>query len=1313
MTKGSVRRPYTVFVAVIAVIVFGVISYLRMTPDLLPNMDFPYVVVVTMYPGAAPEEVETVVTKPMEQSMATLNDIKTVTSSSAENYSLVVLEFEQETNMDSAMVEILQSVQLLSGAWDETVGTPAIIRINPNMIPVMVAAVDSADMDRYQMARFAQETLIPRLEGTTGLASVTAGGLIERTLTVRLSDAKMDWTNRRIRAAIEESLKEAREQLEEAQREIDDSLAQVEAGTAQLQNPSFDISDDLRDQAGDLEDLFGDVQETTAQLAAAYAARDALEQQLAETESALAELNAQYGSYETQLSSLRADRDLFSSVTGPGFDELPGATSLRDEGLGLPEDLIAALEARGCYTLEAARLQLTLTEAQITAVEAQRDATGAAVAAYQAQAEQLRQQLDELNALIERLESESEAQQEELEALQEQLAQLPTQLMTGISQISLAGGQLAVAQASLAAAQQQITQAVTTLEEQLAAALKNSDVKAILTIPTVTSIIRAQNFDMPAGYVYDEKGNEVLVTVGEGIRSVDELRHLPLFDLGIETLEPILLADVADFVRSDNGGEIYATLNGNDGLLLMFSKQSGYATATVSDNLKANFAALEAQYPGVTFTPLMDQGDYIYLIRDSILSSLGWGVVFSVIVLFLFLQDWRPTVITLLSIPVSLMATLTAMYFAGVSVNMMSLSGLAISVGMLVDNSVVVIENTYRLRSLGENSVRSAVSGARQVGGAVAASTLTTICVFLPIAFLTGITRELFTDMILTLSFALVASLVIALTLVPAMASLLLEKSKTPKAGFFTRFAGRYRKSVLWAVDHKAVVLLLALALLLGSGAVVLGRGYNFLPEMEMEQMMVTLTMPEGSSFAETAEMADAAVERMLTVDGVETVGGSIARSTGFDVSSLSEEGDVTFYVLLESRGPKASAVAAEINRVCADLPCEVNADANSMMSSMTEAMSGSGITLRVYSNDLDKLRETGDLLAERLAQVEGVVSASAGTEDPTSEIHFIVDKAAAAGHGLTVAQVYMAVSDALTGRAELMELRDGRNTYTVFVETRSDDDLTPSYAEGIEIAVTEKDGTETQVPITDVASVQHTHSLASISRIDQRRYLEVTGEIAEGYNVTKVTDRAEELLRGFDRDEDVEISFSGERESIMEALRQLLLLLLVGILLVYLVMVAQFQNLRAPFIVLFTVPLAFTGGFLALLLCGMEINLLSMLGMIMLVGIIVNNGIVLVDYINQLRLSGMPRREAIAEAAQTRLRPILMTSITTILGLFVMALGRSEATSLIQPLAVTCIGGLLYATLMTLFVVPAMYDVFSRRELYAVAQEDLVLSEK
>ena len=775
MPKFSVKKPLTVFVAVLAIVVLGVVAYLKMTPDLMPNMDYPYVVVVTTYPGAAPEEVEAVVTKPMEQSMATLNDIKTVTSTSAENYSMLVLEFEQSTNMDSAVVDILQKTQMLTGRWDDSIGTPSIIRINPNMIPVMVAAVDSSEMDRYELSRFAKDTVIPALEGTTGVASITTGGMIERTMTIEVNEAKLDKMNAKIAEAIDKAMEDARKQLEDAQKE---NREKVEAGTNQLLSASSGISDSIKQGEDDLADTLTAAGETAAKLASARAAIDALNAQLEQAEAALAEAEARLAETDARIASLEADSALYAKALGEPYDSMDASTTL--EAAGLDADTVAALNAKGCTDLGSVRTMNNLNDVNLSAQRTARAAQAVAVETARVQAEELRTQIAAAEERCAQLEEESKKQMESLENMQKQLEELPGELMGGVTKISLAGGQLAAAQTALTSAQTQLDAAVKTLEEQLASALDAADLHGVITLETLSSLIAAQNLDMPAGYVYDENGNGIIVTVGDAIADGEDLENLVLLDLGIEGLDPIRVCDVADVVRADNAGEIYASLNGNNGLILMFSKQSNYATAKVSDNINAAFEELSAQYPGLTFTALMDQGDYIYLLRDSILSSLLWGALFSVVILFLFLRDWRPTVITLCSIPISLLFALTLMYFTGVSINIMSLSGLSISVGMLVDNSVVVIENTYRLRALGESTIKSAVSGARQVGGAIAASTLTTICVFVPIAFVEGLTRELFTDMVLTLSYALIASLIVALTLVPALAGKLLPLRRQP-----------------------------------------------------------------------------------------------------------------------------------------------------------------------------------------------------------------------------------------------------------------------------------------------------------------------------------------------------------------------------------------------------------------------------------------------------------------------------------------------------------------------------------------------------
>ena len=390
------------------------------------------------------------------------------------------------------------------------------------------------------------------------------------------------------------------------------------------------------------------------------------------------------------------------------------------------------------------------------------------------------------------------------------VSDLLVELMDGMTQMTGAELQLSEAKAQIESGLKQIQAAYDKVAEQ-------TDLGGLLSISTVSGLLTAQNFSMPAGYIDDNSGVSYMVSVGQKFESSGELEDMVLFDLGLDGVEPITLGDVATVVVTDNGDQLYTKLNGDNGILLSFTKQSNYATAEVSNNIADRFETLEAQYDGLKFVALMDQGDYIYLIVETILSSLLWGAVFSVVVLFLFLRDWRPTLITLISIPVSVIFAVVLMYFTGVTINMISLSGLAVSVGMLVDNSVVVIENIYRLRAKGATIIQAAVSGAGQVLGAVTASTLTTVCVFAPIVFVEGLTKQLFTDLALTITYSLLASLLVALTLVPAMASGMLRRDFTPKAGLLDKLYPAYRKAISWSLDHKAFVLLLSLVLLVTS----------------------------------------------------------------------------------------------------------------------------------------------------------------------------------------------------------------------------------------------------------------------------------------------------------------------------------------------------------------------------------------------------------------------------------------------------------------------------------------------------------------
>mgnify|MGYP004588928553 CR=1 FL=1 len=1223
MAKFSVKKPLTVFVVVLAIVVLGVVAYLRMTPDLLPNMDFPYVVIVTTDPGASPEAVEEEVTRPMEQSMATLDRIKTVTSTSQNSVSMVMLEFEEGVSMDTVSVDIQQKISVLQGQWSDMVGAPYVLKINPSMVPVMVAAVSREGTDVYQLSDFVTEELTGKLEGVSGVASVTVSGALTREAHVILDQEKMDALSATLADAVKDQLKKAENQLYAAKRQVED-------GEKALSEAKREAADGIAGAVGD----------------AADKVRDKL-------------------------------KDLYRILEDTDISEFAGGI-VTDPDKGLEE--------------------------------------------LEKQLEQLKKDADKLIGDIEsgRLRARLEGE----------VSDLLVTLMDGLTQMTGAELQLSEAKTQIESGLKQIQDAYKKVAEQ-------TDLGGLLSLSTVSGLLTAQNFSMPAGYIDDNSGVSYMVSVGQRFESSSELSEMVLFDLGLEGVAPITLGDVATVVVTDNADELYTKLNGENGILLSFTKQSNYATAEVSNNIRDRFDQLTAQDEGLSFVPLMDQGDYIYLIVETILSSLLWGAVFSVVVLFLFLRDWRPTLITLISIPVSVIFAVVLMYFTGVTINMISLSGLAVSVGMLVDNSVVVIENIYRLRAKGATIVQAAVSGAGQVLGAVTASTLTTVCVFAPIVFVEGLTRQLFTDLALTITYSLLASLLVSLTLVPAMAAGMLRRDFTPKAGLLDKLYPAYRRAIVWSLDHKAGVLLLSLVLLVTTAWGAVSRGFTFMPEIDMNNLSLTVTMPEDATRDEAVALADQVVERVMTVDDVEAAGFMMGSGTmgGLNMAGGGGTYDVTGYLTMPE-GTFGSDAGREIEALCADLPCTVKA--SGVMSGMMSYMTGSGVSLSVYGDDMEDLQTAARALGQRIGQVEGIQDVSDGLEDAAPALQVTVDRNKAMMKGITVAQIYMQVAAALQDSTTVAEVTLDGAGMEMIVDAAQESKLTrekllelvitpdssmssamsgamggmsgsSSASSGLSQLTGDSDEEEdTSFRLGEVAEVRETVSLNSIQRDQQRRYIPVTAAIADGYNVTKVTAAVQQAVAPLDLPEGVTVEFNGESEQIMDAMEQVLLMLLLGVVLVYLIMVAQFQSLKSPFIVMFTIPLAFTGGFLALLLSGIEVSVISLIGFVMLVGIIVNNGIVLVDYINQQRLAGMGLREAVIDAGVTRLRPILMTSLTTILGLIVTALAKNAGTALIQPIALVCIGGLLYATLMTLFVVPCMYEIMNRKALRQVNEEEL-----
>ena len=1015
LSNFSVKKPYTVIVAVIFVLVLGFISVSNMTTDLLPSLNLPYAVVSTSYIGASPEEVENVVTRPIEQRMASISNIKNIQSISSEHISMVILEFNETTNMDSAVIEMRESLDMVQTSMPDGVGSSMIMKLNPSMMPIMALGVSQEGKTVDLSTPFIENVIIPELESVEGVASITAFGLTENIIHVVVDQEKIN--------LIQSSM---------------------------------------------------------------------------------------------------------------------------PEGVVLP---------------------------------------------------------------------------------------LSTDMIAGV--------------------------------------------------------IQGQNFSMPTGYINDGQ-SDLLVRTGDEIDGLEALNNLVIFASDMPGMSPILLSDIADVLTVDNTGDRYSKINGNDSVTISLQKQTEYATSQVSQDVKAKIEEIQAQYPDTSIITLLDQGEYIDVVVKSIGLNLIYGGLLAVLVLFIFLRDLRPTLVVGLSIPISVITAFVLMYFSNITLNIISMGGLALGVGMLVDNSIVVIENIYRMRNEGLSAKEASIQGAKQVTGPIIASTLTTMAVFLPILFTQGLTRQIFADMGLTIAFSLTASLVVALTLVPMLASQSLNKSAKAEHHIMDKMKTAYLSILKFSLKHKITVLLVIVLLFAGSIYGAIQTGTELFPSTDMGQLTVTLELPKGTTHEEATKAGDELYEIIKDIKDIGTISASI-NSGGMGPMMMGNSNQVSFNMILDpERTSTTQSISQAIRDKTENLTGDVLvSDGDMMMMGMGE----SGIGLTVTGRDFEVLSDIAKDLTEIIASVDGTTEISNGLEETAPEIKINVNKSASISKGLTVATIFMPVREILSDtQATTSILVDN---YDLDVVVKSSEDVKLDL-EGLEaLVLTTPYGAS--VNLKDVATIESIEGFTSINRTNQQRYLTVTSDVKDGYNVGQVSKEVEKLVNDYKTPEGYDIKIAGEQESINDAFKDLFLMLAAGILFIYLIMVAQFQSLKSPFIVMFTIPLAFTGGFLALIVTQTPLSMVSMIGLIILTGIVVNNGIVFVDYANKMRAEGLNKLEAILKSGRDRMRPIMMTALTTIFALSTMSIGAGDGTEMMQPMAITAIGGLIYATLLTLIFIPILYDLFHK----------------
>lgn len=1291
LSKLSVKKPYTVIVGVILVIVLGAVSLTKMTTDLLPDMSLPYALVITTDMGASPEKVESDVTAPVEASMATTSSIKNVSSASYDNYSMVILEYEQNANMDSVIIEIQQKLDQLEGSFPDGAGKPMIMQIDPDMMPVMVASADVEGMTQSEISDYVENELSPVLESIDGVASVSTTGTVEENIHVTLDQDKIDALNQKIQSKIEEQFTEPQEQLDQAAEQVESGRRQMESGKDQLANQlgqaenevingksqAFVAESDLSQNYTVLKATDELIKRAIPELQSIYEQGMGLKADIEQAQKE-AQMNSDDGSRrieelleEAKISGDQEQINQILAMTGENQESIAEAGKrlelLQEELL----ELNTSLNQQWADQLAALNVSLSSIDdipQVITQLSQKQVEIQTAMAALQTAQEQVtdgKTTLDDAYVTLNRME------------------------IDGILEMSEASAQLAVGEARLEQGQEK-------LEESKQSALESADLNQILSVETLGQILTAQNFSMPAGYVNENK-KQYLVRVGDEVSSVEELENLVLVDVGMDGIAPIRLSDVAKTEVVDDTGDSYSKVNGNPAIMLSIEKQTGYSTGDVTKRIKTRFESLEKENDKLHMTILMNQGVYIDTIVQSVMENMILGAILAVLILILFLKDIKPTLVIACSIPLSVVFAIVLMYFTGISLNIISLSGLALGVGMLVDNSIVVIENIYRLRNQGFSIRKAAVEGAGQVAGAIFASTLTTVCVFAPIIFTEGITRQLFVDIALTIAYTLAASLIVALTFVPMMASGALKNTREIKHPWFDRILDGYEKVLGVALRFKPIVLICVVVFLVASVTLSVSKGFTFMDmNMETEQLTVTVSAKEDEklTFEELTERADEVVDKISGISGVNSIG---AMAGGGGIMSMGSTDSVTMYVLIDDSGATGSEITASIQALTADLDCDVNTDSSA---SDMSSFFGSGISVRVSGKDLDKLQKLAGQIAEVVEKTEGTVDVDDGLGDTTPSFTVKVDKEKAAKYGMTTAQVYQLVYKQLASNTSSTTISTDLKDYKVYVQSGEQADVTPGDIRKLTFPYTDRiSGETTDIPLKDIAEFEEGESLNVINRSSQTRYISVTAGVDEDHNVTLVSDQIQKELDKIKLPDGYEISMTGEDETIRDAMNQLYLMLILAVVFIYLIMVAQFQSFLSPFIIMFTIPLAFTGGFFALFVTDNEVGVVSMIGFVMLAGVIVNNGIVLVDYINQLRREGMDKKEAIVTAGKTRLRPILMTALTTILAMSTMAMGLGSGSEMMQPMAIVTEGGMLYGTLLTLIVVPCIYDLFTRNK--------------
>mgnify|MGYP001059100870 CR=1 FL=1 len=806
-----------------------------------------------------------------------------------------------------------------------------------------------------------------------------------------------------------------------------------------------------------------------------------------------------------------------------------------------------------------------------------------------------------------------------------------------------------------------------------------------LSLSSVTQAIGGDNKNLPGGDV-DSGGKTMSVrTIGE-FTGMEDIETLPMILPNGQTIYMRDLADVQDTYKEKTSA---SRLQGAECISVSIQKQSGANTVQVMQKVNAALEKLRAENPQVNIKMILDQGEIVENTIKTVAQNAIFGGLLAILIMFIFLQNIKTTLVLAASIPTSIIATFAAMYFMGITLNIVSLGGLALGVGMLVDNSIVVLENIFKWRSKGKSAKEAAIYGAKRVTGAVIASTLTTVVVFLPVAFTEGMTSIIFREMSLTVAFSQLCSLLITLMLVPMLASKLLrgETASSPRIQkMFTPFNrglekvyGGYEWLLRWALSHRKRLALITVLLFIGSVCLVPMIGAEFMPTVDSGQFTIDVEMPKGTALAETDRTVKRVEEIAQAHSGVEDVFSTVSGDNG-SINVTLKKGMKTKKPMEELRNEVSNQVAG----------------ANITMTgsgSMMMGSSGSPVNIKIKGEDYDVAAGIADQILLEMQSIDGIRDAKSSVSDTKPEVRLYLNRQNAAQYGMTNAAAASAIRAALDGQVAGQYTEDGTE-YDIRVKFPDEATQTLDDLKNIKLT-TPKGGV---ITISEIADIEQTGGPLSLTRENQKKIVSVSASLY-GRSLSDAMQDIQKSINTLKLPDGYTVTTGGDYEQMTEAFSGLFLALLLSILLVYMVMAAQFESLLQPFIIMFSIPLSFIGVFLTLFLSRNTLNVTGLIGVIMLVGIVVNNAIVLLDYINQNKDDWEgSRTDLIVEAGKNRLRPILMTTLTSVLGYLPSILSFSQGSEMMKPLAWVLMGGLSVSTLLTLVFIPTFYSYVEDR---------------